>query len=124
METEAYVGGSVMVWGGISLNGRTELVIIDGNLTSQRYVDEILIPHVIPYLGAIGNNAIFQDDNARPHRGRIATDFLLANSVNSFEWPAKSPDLSPIEHLWDILERRVRPQINENTTLRDLKDLL
>ena len=69
METEAYVGGSVMVWGGISLNGRTELVIIDGNLTSQRYVDEILIPHVIPYLGAIGNNAIFQDDNARPTEG-------------------------------------------------------
>ena len=80
-ETEAFGGGSVMVWAGIAIGGRTELVLINGTLTSQRYVDEILRPHVLPFLGAIGPAAIFQDDNARPHRGRIAFNFLEENGV-------------------------------------------
>ena len=58
-ETEAFGGGSVMVWACITIGGRTELVLINGTLTSQLYVDEILHPHVLPFLGAIGQTAIF-----------------------------------------------------------------
>ena len=71
-EIEAFGGSSVMLWAGISNSGRTELVLINGTLTSQCYVDEILHPHVLPFLEAISQTAIFQDDNARPHRGKIA----------------------------------------------------
>ena len=124
LESEAYGGGSLMVWGGISFGGRTELVFIDGNLNSQRYVDEILRTQVIPYIGAMGNGAIFQDDNARPHRGRIALNFLEQNGVETLEWPALSPDMSPIEHLWDVMEREIRKQITPNTTLQELRPLL
>ena len=96
-----------MVCAGISIGGRTDLVFNDGNLNSGRYIDEVLRLHVRPYFVAIGNEAIFQDDNVRPHRGRIVVDFLQENAVEHMEWPAISPDMSAIEHLWDILEREI-----------------
>ena len=74
--TTAYNGGSVMIWAGISLKGRTALVVVPGNLNGRRDIDEILRPHVVPYLRQKGQNAIFQDDNARPHCARIVDNFL------------------------------------------------
>ena len=64
----AYNGESVMVWAGVTADRRTDLVVVPGILTGQRYIDEILRPHVVPFLRPMGNNGIFQDDNARPHR--------------------------------------------------------
>ncbi|GFW20304.1 RNase H domain-containing protein [Trichonephila clavipes] len=48
---------------------------------------------------------IFQQDNARPHTARVSQDCL--RTVTTLPWPARSPDLSPIEHIWDHLGRRV-----------------
>ncbi|GFX01096.1 transposable element Tcb2 transposase [Trichonephila clavipes] len=45
--------------------------------------------------------AIFQQDNARPHTARVSQDCLC--TVSTLPWPARSPDLSPIEHIWDHL---------------------
>ncbi|GBN51364.1 hypothetical protein AVEN_36195-1 [Araneus ventricosus] len=59
----------------------------------QRYVDDILRPHVGPFLNGLPG-AIFQKDNARPHTVRVAQDFL--RHVQTLPWPALSPDLSPI----------------------------
>ncbi|XP_041366837.1 uncharacterized protein LOC121381288 [Gigantopelta aegis] len=58
------------------MNHRTPLYIINGNLIGQRYLNEIVQPFVIPLLQRIGPGAWFQDDNARPHRARVVTDFL------------------------------------------------
>ncbi|KAI4877092.1 hypothetical protein NFI96_006680 [Prochilodus magdalenae] len=61
-------GGSVMVWGGISLEGRTDLYRLDnGTLTAIRYQDEILRPVVRPYAGAVGPGFLLVHNNARPH---------------------------------------------------------
>ena len=61
-EHDRFGGGSVMVWGGISMTGKTDLHVIAGNLTAIRYRDEVLDPIVRPYACAIGDDFIFIDD--------------------------------------------------------------
>ena len=50
-----------MVWAGISANGKTDLVVVVGTTNGYRDFDEILRPHVIPYLRQMGLNSMFQD---------------------------------------------------------------
>ncbi|GFU23006.1 transposable element Tcb1 transposase [Trichonephila clavipes] len=80
----------VMVWGGIAYDSRSTLIVMRGNLTGQRYVDDILRPHVGPFLNGLPG-AIFQQDNARPYTARVAQDFL--RHFQTLPWPACSPDL-------------------------------
>ena len=105
-----------MVWTGISATAKADLVFIDGNLNGQRYIDEVLTPRVLPFLRPMPvADPIFQDDNARPHRAHIVNDFLRVNNVNRMDWPAMSPDLSCIEHVWDGLGRAVHARLQGNT---------
>lgn len=106
---DRYGGGSIMVWGAISFNSRSDLVIINGSLNAQRYIDEILRPVAIPFLYD-DEATIYQQDNARPHSAEISKHFLSENEVSVLEWPARSPDLSIIEHVWDILGRRLQSE--------------
>ncbi|GFU63817.1 transposable element Tcb1 transposase [Trichonephila clavipes] len=73
-------------------------------MTAQRFVHDILQPHVLPLMQRLPG-AIFQQDNARPHKVRVSQDCLC--TVTILPWSARSPDLSPIEHVWDLLGRRV-----------------
>lgn len=99
-ETVSYGGGSVMVWGDITLTARTPLVIIeDGSLTAHRYITEILEPHVMPFVPFIGPDFVFMHDNARPHTARVVRDYLNDIRITQMDWPARSPDMNPIEHV-------------------------
>ena len=60
----------------------------------------------------------------RPHVARVVTDFLTQQNVNVLPWPAVSPDLSPIEHAWDEMERRLRQLPNQPVTLAELSRAL
>ena len=92
-----YGVGGVMVWSAISSTGRKPLVHVQGAVNAQRYVAEILQPHVIPRLAA--PCAVFQRDNTRPHAARHTTQFLANNNVQTPHWSSISPDLKPIEHI-------------------------
>ncbi|GFV96805.1 transposable element Tcb2 transposase [Trichonephila clavipes] len=90
----------LMVWGANAYNTRSPLVLIRGTMIAQRYVHDTLQPHVLPLMQRLPG-AIFQQDNARPHTARVSQDCL--RTVTTLPWPARSPYLSPIEHIWDHL---------------------
>ena len=110
-----------MVWGGITAHNRTELVIIDGNLNAARYHDEVLAPVVLPFMQRHGPGVNLQQDNARPHAARIVQQYLQQQQVDVLPWPANSPDLSPIEHVWDEMKRQLRRLPHATATLVELQ---
>ncbi|GFW86783.1 HTH_Tnp_Tc3_2 domain-containing protein [Trichonephila clavipes] len=87
------------LWGAISWDTRSSLVVLQGT-TARRYVDDILTPIVLPMLSS-RPGAIYQQDNAHPHTARLSQQCLQGYDV--LPWPVRSPDLLPIEHVWDAL---------------------
>ncbi|GFW46200.1 transposable element Tc1 transposase [Trichonephila clavipes] len=83
---------------------RSTLIVIRGSLTDQRYVDDILRPHVGPSLNG-PSVKLFQQDNSRPHTARVPQDFL--RHFQTLPWPARSTDLFPVEHVWDQLKQQM-----------------
>ena len=122
VERDRFVGGSVMVWGGIAHGIKSQLIIVAGNMTAVRYRYEILCPVAVPLVQQ--RNLILQLDNARPHVARVCQDFLANNNIAPLAWPPYSPDLTPIEHVWDELDRRVRKCRNPPATLAQLRNAL
>ncbi|GFV65430.1 DDE_3 domain-containing protein [Trichonephila clavipes] len=88
-------------WEAIACDSRSTLIVMRGTLKGQRYVDDVLLPHVGPFLNGLPG-ANFQQDNARPHTARVAQDFL--RHFQTLPWPARSPELSPVQHVWDLLK--------------------
>ena len=64
------------------------------------------------------------DDNARPHRARAVHEYLRQNAIETLPWPARSPDMNPIEHIWDILGNMVRRRDPPVQNLQELTDAL
>ena len=87
-----------MVWGGVSQHHRTERVVIAGNLNAGRYREEILLPHVIPFLQGHPDMTL-QHDNSTSYSAHSVHNFLQDTNVSVLPWPAKSLDLNSIEHV-------------------------
>ncbi|GBM65376.1 hypothetical protein AVEN_98199-1 [Araneus ventricosus] len=96
------------------LDGRTPLHVFErGTVTGVRYRDEILEPYVRLFRGAVGSEFILMDDNVRPHRALLVDEFLESEDIRRMDFPARSPDFNPAEHVWDALGSAIATLLRE-----------
>ncbi len=112
-------GGGVMVWGIFSWHTLGPLVQIEHHLNTTAYLS-IVADHVHPFLTTVypSSDGYFQQDNVPCHKAQIISDWFLEheNEFTLLKWPPQSQDLSPIEHLWGVVERQ--------TNLQQLRDAI
>lgn len=114
-------GGSLMVWAAFSMHGKTPLVKITTRMNSQKYIemlDDVLIPYTDDYMSG---DFIYQQDNAAIHVSKLAKAWFSVKDIELLDWPARSPDLNPIENLWGILARRVYHNGRKFSTIQELE---
>ncbi len=115
------------MWGIFSWLTLSPLIPIEHRLNVTAYLS-IVADHVHPFMTTVypSSDGYFQQDNAPCHKAQIISNWFLEhdNEFTLLKWPPQSPDLNPIEHLWDVVEREIRILDVQLTNLQQLRDAI
>lgn len=116
-----------MVWGMFSWQSLGPFIIVEGTMDQQKYAS-VLADHVHPYMQIVfpQQDGIYQQDNATCHTARSVRAWFEEHQdeFTVLPWPPNSPDLNPIENLWDHLDRVVRAMDPQPRNLAQLATTL
>ncbi len=92
---------SLMVWGCISAYVMDSLHVLKATMNAERYI-KVLEQHMLP-----SRLRVLLKNNEKPHNEAITTAWLHSRRVRVLNWPACSPELSPVENSWRIIKRNI-----------------
>jgi transposase len=125
-KTLKFGGGSILAWGCITSEGVGELIRIDGIMDANKYVS-ILSNGLLKTMENYGldtNKVIFMHDNDPKHTAKKTKEWLYVNKINCLAWPPQSPDMNPIENLWDIIDRKIRKRKERCSNKEELWEMI
>ncbi|GBM76409.1 Transposable element Tc1 transposase [Araneus ventricosus] len=119
-------GGGMMLWGTFSWAALEPVVVVEQTMKAANYPN-ITADQLHPYMAFVfpTGNGIFQQDNAPRHKTRIVLEWFEEHTdeFHLMSWPPNSPDLNPMEHIWDAMERKLRAQTPPCPNISTLRDL-
>ncbi|GBM44521.1 Transposable element Tc1 transposase [Araneus ventricosus] len=118
-------GGGIMLWGTFSWVALRPVVVVEQTMKAANYLN-IIADQLHSYMAFVfpTGNGIFQQDNAPCHKARIVLEWFEEHTeeFHLMSWPSNSPNLNPMEHIWDVMERQHRAQAPPCPNILTLRD--